>query len=136
MEKSGTRTRDIQFFSDKNQKMICVHSRKARDFARWLEQQSWVVSYETCVPLELDKFPNINPIDIRKEYLQIPWTTDFLIQTADGRKTVREFVDMRDLLKKAAIEKLELSRRYWVVLDITDWKLIIADGSKGLGGIS
>lgn len=126
MEKSGTRTRDIQFFSDKNQKMICVHSRKARDFARWLEQQSWVVGYETCVPLELDRFQHINPIDIRKEYLQIPWTTDFLIRTADWRKTVREFVDTRDFTKKAIIEKLELSRRYWAILDVTDWKLVIS----------
>lgn len=126
MEKAGVRTRDIQFFSEKNQAMICVHSRRARDFVRWLEQQPWVKSYQTCVPLELDKFQHINPIGIRKEYLQTPWTTDFLIQTADGRKTVREFVDARDFVKKAVIEKLELSRRYWAVLDDSDWKLIIS----------
>ena len=125
MEKAGVRTRDIKFFSEKNQAMVCVHSRKARDFAKWLEQQPWVVGYETCVPLELDKFPNVNPIDIRKEYMQIQWITDFLIQTADGRKSVREFVNTQDFTKKAIIEKLELSRRYWAVLSVSDWKLVI-----------
>ena len=125
MERSGVRTRDIQFFSAKNQKMICTHSKKARDFARWLEQQFWVVGYETCVPLALDKLPHVNPVDIRKEYLNTEWTTDFVIRTADGQITVREFADTQDLSKKSIIEKLELSRRYWAVLDISDWKLVV-----------
>lgn len=126
MEKAGIRTRDIRFFSEKNQKMICVHSRWARNFAKHLEKQSWVTSYETCVPLDLDRFQNVSPVDIRREYLQTPWTSDFLIQTADGRKSIREFVDARDFTKKAVMEKLELSRRYWAILDITDWKLVIS----------
>lgn len=125
MEKAGVRTRDIQFFSDKNQQMICVHSRRARDFARYLEQQPWVANYETCVTLDLERFRNVNPVDIRRDYLQTHWTTDFLIQTVDGRKTVREFVDAKDFTKKAIVEKLELSRRYWAALDISDWKLVI-----------
>ena len=131
MEKAAVRTRDIRFWSEKNQQMVCVHSRQARDFAKHLEQQPWVSSYETCVPLELDRFQHVNPIDIRREYLQIPWTTDFLIQTADGRKTIREFVDASDFYKKAAIEKLELSRRYWAALDIVDWKLVICGEAAG-----
>ena len=125
MERAGVRTRDIQFFSEKNQKMICIHSRKARDFARWLEEQSWVVGYETCVPLALDKLPHVNPVDIRKEYLNTEWTTDFVIRTADGRSAIREFVDAKDFTKKAVMKKLELSRRYWAVLDISDWKLVV-----------
>lgn len=131
MEKARIRTRDIQFWSEKNQAMICVHSRRARDFARWLEQQPWVASYETCVPLALDKLPHVNPVDIRREYLEAAWTTDFLIQTADGRKTVREFIDAKDFVKKSVIEKLELSRRYWSVLDITDWKLVVSGEAIG-----
>lgn len=125
MEKAGVRTRDIQFFSEKNQTMVCVHSRRARDFAKYLEQQPWVAGYETCVPLALDKFPHVNPVDIRKEYLSMEWTTDFVIRTADGRITVREFADARDFVKKASMERLELSRRYWVILDVTDWKLVV-----------
>ena len=138
MEKAGTRTRDIQFWSEKNQQMVCVHSRRARNFARWLEEQPWVKMYQTCVPLELDKLPHVNPVDIRKEYLNTEWTTDFLIYTADGRTAVREFIDAGDFTKKANMEKLELSRRYWTALDISDWKLIISGESiaKQTGGAS
>lgn len=126
MEKAGVRTRDIKFFSEKNQAMVCVHSRKARDFAKWLERQPWVKGYETCVPLALDKLPHVNPVGIRKDYLTTAWTTDFVIHTADGQTAIREFVDARDFSKKSAMEKLELSRRYWAVLDIADWKLVIS----------
>lgn len=126
MERAGVRTRDIQFWSEKNQQMICVHSRKARDFAKWLEQQPWVSNYETCVLLQMEKLPHISPVDIRKEYLNTEWTTDFVIRTADGQIAVREFADTQDFSKKAPIEKLELSRRYWSVLDISDWKLVIS----------
>lgn len=75
--------------------------------------------------MALDKFPHVNPVDTRREYLNMEWTTDFVIRTADGRSTIREFVDLKDFAKKAVIEKLELSRRYWAVLDILDWKLIV-----------
>lgn len=126
MEKAGVRTRDIQFFSAKNQAMVCVHSRRARDFAKHLERQPWVVNYETCVPMELGKFQHINPVDIRREYLSLEWITDFVIHTADGRSTVREFADPKDFSKKAVVEKLELSRRYWSALDVTDWKLVVS----------
>lgn len=125
MERAAIRTRDIQFYSEKNQQMICVHSRQARDFAKHLEQQPWVKTYQTCVPLEQSRFPNVSPIDIRKEYFSQEWTSDFVIQTADGRNSVREFIEERELTKKAVMEKLELSRRYWSILDITDWKLVI-----------
>lgn len=131
MEKAGVRTRDIQFFSEKNQRMVCVHSRRARDFAKYLERQPWVASYETCVPLDLDRFRNVNPVDIRREYLSLQWTTDFLIRTADGQTSVREFADTADFTKKAVIEKLELSRRYWTVLDVSDWKLVIFSEAAG-----
>ena len=135
MEKARVRTRDIQFWSEKNQSMICVHSRRARDFAKFLERQPWVKTYQTCVPLVVEKFQHINPVDIRREYFQISWTTDILNCQADGRMAVREFADTKDLSKKAVIEKLELSRRYWAILDISDWKLVIpGDGQKAKGG--
>lgn len=100
MEKAGVRTRDIQFFSEKNQGMVCVHSRSARDFAKYLEQQSWVDHYETCVVLDRNHFQHVNPIDIRKEYFELEWTTDFVIYQADGRVAVREFCDCKDFTKK------------------------------------
>lgn len=63
------------------------------------------------------------------------WTTDFVIRTADGRTAIREFADAQDVSKKAVMEKLELSRRYWSVLDITDWKLVVpGGGQKAKGG--
>ena len=34
MEREGIKTRDIRFFSQKNQQMVCVHSRQARDYVK------------------------------------------------------------------------------------------------------
>ena len=46
MEKIGQKTRNINFYSEKNGKMVCLHSRHARDYAKYLEAQSWVERYE------------------------------------------------------------------------------------------
>ena len=54
MDKAGIKTRDIRFFSSKNDKIICIHSKWARDYAKYLEQQPWVQSYQAAVPLEPD----------------------------------------------------------------------------------
>ena len=37
MERAGQKTRDIQFYSEKNGRMVCLHSPAARDYARYLE---------------------------------------------------------------------------------------------------
>lgn len=50
MEKAKTKYRDISFFSEKNQTMMCVHSRRAREYADLLEQVPEVASYQTSVP--------------------------------------------------------------------------------------
>lgn len=76
--------------------------------------------------VDMKKVPNVNPVDIRREYLALQWTTDFVIHTADGQIAVREFADPKDFSKKAVVEKLELSRRYWAILDISDWKLVVS----------
>ena len=39
MDKAGMKTRDIRFFSNKNDQIICIHSKWARDYAKYLEQQ-------------------------------------------------------------------------------------------------
>lgn len=125
MQKAGVKTRAIRFFSKKNDKMICVHSAMARDYAKWLEEQPWVSRYETDVPLTSDYLAHVSRVDIRHSYFDTAWLTDCLIQYTDGRKGVREIIDAQRMCKRAEIEKLELSRRYWSGLDISDWKIII-----------
>ena len=125
MEKAGVHTRDIRFFSQKNRKMICVHSQVAKDYAKYLEDQPHVIGYETSELLQMDRFQHISPLNIRKAYLAEKWTTDFLLHYADGRTGVREILDKQDLTKRADVEKLELSRRYWAGLDVSDWKVVI-----------
>lgn len=45
MERAGERTRDIRFYSAKNNEIVCLHSKWARDYARWLETQPWVSQF-------------------------------------------------------------------------------------------
>ena len=127
MEKAGVKTRDIQFFSQKNGRMICVHNRWARDYAKHLERESWVAGYETGRPLDLNQFTHVNPIGIRSSYFQTAWVSDFFLQYADGRCCERELTTTEALRRQAVVEKLELSRRYWSALDVADWKVVIAD---------
>ena len=127
MDKAGMKTRDIRFFSGKNNQIICIHSKWARDYAKHLEQQPWVQSYQAVVPLEPDYMQYVSPVDIRSLYFQSEWATDFLIVFADGRKGVRELVHRADLTKRAVVERLELSRRYWVARDIDEWKVVPVD---------
>jgi len=49
-----------------------------------------------------------------------------LICYADGHKGVRELVQQQQLKKKAYVERLELSRRYWAATD-TEWMVVIVD---------
>lgn len=121
------KTRDIRFFSSKNNQVICIHSKWARDYAKYLEQQPWVQSYQAVVPLESDYMQHVSPVDIRSLYFKSEWATDFLIRFVDGRKGVRELVHREDLTKRAMVERLELSRRYWAVRDIDEWKVVLVD---------
>ena len=125
MDKAGMKTRDIRFFSNKNDQIICIHSKWARDYAKYLEQQPWVQSYQAVVPLEPDYMQYVSPVDIRSLYFKSEWATDFLIRFVDGRKGVRELVHREDLTKRAMVERLELSRRYWAVRDIDEWKVVL-----------
>ena len=125
MEKVGQKTRDINFYSEKNGKMICLHSRQARDYAKYLEVQSWVEHYEAGVPLSQKLYVHISPVGIRSAYFQVPWVSDFLIYFADGRKGIRELVSAGGLQRKNIVEKLEFSRRYWAATDIDGWKVVI-----------
>ena len=126
MEKQGVKTRDIQFYSEKNGEIIKVHSKQARDYAKWLEGEAWVESYEAVLPLDTTRYPHIDRIGIRPAYFEMEWTSDFLLRYADGRKGLRELVaGVEQLEKRAVLERLEFSRRYWAALDISDWKVVI-----------
>lgn len=128
MERLGERTRDIRFYSPKNNEIVCLHSKWARNYAKWLEEQAWVQSYQAGCPLDADIIGRISRAGIRTDYLQhAGWTTDFLICYADGHKGVRELIQRKQLKKKAYVERLELSRRYWTVTD-TEWMVVIVDG--------
>ena len=125
MERAGTKTRDIQFFSRKNNGMVCVHTHWARDYAKYLEEQPWVEAYEAGRPLDRERCAHVNPVDIRRTYFQTEWVSDFYLRYADGRSGIRELITAGALKKLAVIEKLELSRRYWAALDIDEWKVIL-----------
>ena len=125
MEKVGVKTRDIQFYSEKGGVMVKVHSKPARDYAKWLEGEAWVESYEAACRWDMTRFPHIDRIGIRPAYFETEWASDFLLRYADGMVGVRELVTDGQLQKKADLEKLELSRRYWAVLDVSDWKVVV-----------
>ena len=125
MERSGKKTRDINFYSEKNAKMICLHSRPARDYAKYLEEQPWVDHYEAGTPLSQELYTHISRVGIRGAYFKIPWVSDFLIYFADGRKGIRELVSAGGLKRKNIVEKLEFSRRYWAATDIDSWKIVL-----------
>ena len=56
------------------------------------------------------------------------WATDFVIYYADGSMGIREIVTETMLAKRANIEKLEFSRRYWSVSEsVKDWKIVIME---------
>lgn len=124
MDKAGQKTRDIRFWSEKNGQMVCVHSKQAREYTRWIECQSWVVSYECSVELDMQRYQYVNPVDIRKEYFSVQWCSDLLLHYADGQTAIREIVSPLDFGRRAVLEKLEFSRRYWKHLEV-DWKLLI-----------
>ena len=127
MERLGERTRDIRCYSPKNNEIVCLHSKWARNYAKWLEGAAWVQSYQVGCPLDADIMGRISRAGIRPDYLQAGWATDFVIRYADGHKGVRELIRWEQLKKKAYVERLELSRRYWAVTD-TEWIVVIVDG--------
>ena len=77
--------------------------------------------------MEPDYIQHVSPVDIRSLYFKSEWATDFLIRFVDGRKGVRELVHKEDLTKRVIVERLELSRRYWAVRDIDEWKVVLVD---------
>ncbi|MEF9954363.1 MAG: hypothetical protein RR785_03765 [Clostridium sp.] len=127
MDKSGTKRRDISFYSDKNQGVVCVHSREAREYARILEQDETVMSYEVGYVLEKERYQFVSPLDIRKDYFSTEWQTDFVLHYEYETIGIREITTEVSLTKRATIEKLEFSRRYWSASEAADWKIVVME---------
>lgn len=125
MEKLGRRTREIRFYSEKNQAMRSVHSAYARDYTKWLEEREDVRGYEVNVAWDTAFLGRVDRVDIRGSYLIIDWTSDFRLFFTDGHIGIREMVREEKLQERAVIEKLELSRRYWKAQGIEDWKVVL-----------
>ena len=125
MDKSGKKVRDIRYFSEKNQKIMIVHSEGARAYSKYLEVREEVESYEVGKLLDEGRLLTIPRVDIRGEYRKQEWCSDFFIKYKDGITGVREIIRPSDLEKRAEVEKLELSRRYWAMLGVVDWKVVV-----------
>ena len=128
MDKSGRKTRDIKFYSQKNKAMVIVHSKEARAYTKYLEDMEHVSSYVVGKAIDPVRLQMISKVDIRGDYFKQSWESDFYVLFDDGTVAVRELTTVEALSKRAEIEKLELSRRYWNSLGITDWKIVWMGG--------
>ena len=127
MVKAGTKFRDIRFRSVKNGCVMIVHSAETRAFCKYVEERSEVVSYEVGKALDSGRLKAVSHVDIRGEFFNQDWETDVYLQYEDGTAGIREVARRSDLDKRAEIEKLELSRRYWKLFGVTDWKVVVME---------
>ena len=128
MDKSGRKTRDIKFYSKKNEAMVIVHSKEAKAYTKYLEDMEHVSSYVAGKPIDPVRLQMLSKLDIRGDYFKQNWESDFYVLFDDGTVAVRELATAEALSKRAEIEKLELSRRYWNSVGVTDWKIIWMGG--------
>ena len=127
MRRRDLKGRTIKFHSKKNDRVIVVSSELARAYCRYLEEDRSVMSYEPDYALDEYTIDTISHAEIRKDFYEKAWVTDFYIKKLGGVIAVRELVDPQKLSQLAEIEKMELSRRYWAAKGVTDWKLIFTD---------
>lgn len=125
MDKTESKYRDIQFYSEKNKKLMSVHTREGKIYADILENNPNVAGYQCLQPLDPAFLEEIPRLEIRPDYFEAAWASDFRIENADGSISIREVVPAEYLTRRASVEKLELSRRYWKRLDVDDWKIVI-----------
>ena len=127
MNPKNQQKREIKFSSPKNNRLLVVNSEAAMSVASKLESDSNVVSYQPNWPLENDALNRISHVDIRASYFQKVWTTDYRLILRGGVPAVRELVTLNNLSVRAYLERLELSRRYWELLGVTNWKIIVVE---------
>lgn len=127
MNPKNQQKREIKFSSPKNSRLLVVNSEAAMSIASKLESDSNVVSYQPNWPLENDALNRISHVDIRASYFQKAWTTDFRLILRGGVPAVRELATLNNLSLRAYLERLELSRRYWELVGVTNWKIIVVE---------
>lgn len=132
MEKSGIKCRKIKFKSRKNNKVLLVHSKEEKKYAEFLEEVENISGYNTLVDLDMTIYNNISHIGIRKEYFETAWVSDFVLIFKNGLLGIREIVAEDKLFKKATIERLELSRRYWEYNGNSNWRIVVVGGSRNV----
>ena len=81
----------------------------------------------------------INPseiplIGIRTSYLKEDWVSDFSVETIEGEILIIEAIAESKLKKKSEVEKLELSRRYWLSKG-AKWKVYIVESPEEKEGL-
>ena len=68
MDKTESKYRDIQFYSEKNQMLISVHTRDAKTYADILENSPNVVKYKCIVPLDPAFLDEISKVEHKGDY--------------------------------------------------------------------
>ena len=125
MKRASKKQREIRFHSGKCGRIICVNSYAEQEYAKRLEADDRVENYEENCCLDTEQFQHVNPVGIRASYLKQEWKTDFLIHRTDGTQAVREVVREDELTKATVLEQLELSRRYWEAVGVSDWRVAL-----------
>lgn len=127
MRNQKAKTQSVKFMSRKNGKVITVFEESAKGYAQKLEDDPNVKSYEVNIPLD-NWQQTISRVGLRKEYIDVEWTSDFLIVFQDDGVRVRELMPERCFLKAAEMEKLEISRRYWKAGHVANWMIVVMGG--------
>lgn len=126
MERIEAKVRDISFRSEKNGNVVTVHGSFARKVANIFESDETVLRYQTNVTLEYVE-GCIDSTGIRASFLDNRWQSDFMVERIDGSIEVYEVVSKALLDKRAVIEKIEFSRRFWDSQHINKWMLYIVE---------
>ena len=67
MDKTESKYRDIQFYSEKNKSLMSVHSKDAKAYADLLEASPHVVKYKCILPLDPGFMEEVSRLGIRPE---------------------------------------------------------------------
>lgn len=130
MQNLKNNIRIIKYYSIKNQKTMEVHSELARKYAEILEQRKNVQTYAVDYPLNCLSLPATQSVYLTGALLEKDWTSDFYICLTDGTVAIRE-IEPEMPSRLSGIKKLELSRRYWKVNGVEDWKIVVNAGTEG-----
>ncbi len=123
MKRKNANTREVTFFSEKCGEVISTFGTAARALAERLERDGQVLKYQSKVLVHID--PSTTPtLGIRNAYIKEDWFSDFSVETVEGEIYIIEAIFSDDLRKKSEVEKVELSRRYWMAKGIS-WRLCI-----------